>query len=171
MAKYKYFSEQPQSDFPDCMQTNIVRENGCCAGCCVPSCPLPPSPVIGPTGPTGPTGPQGIPGPDGLPGIPGPVGATGPTGPQGIPGADGAVGPTGPAGADGAVGPTGPAGADGAVGPTGPAGADGITPTFTIGTVTTGEPGTEASVTITGTPPEYILNFTIPQGPTGPAAG
>ena len=86
-------------------------------------------------------------------------------------GADGAVGPTGPAGADGAVGPTGPAGADGAVGPTGPAGADGITPTFTIGTVTTGEPGTAASVTITGTPPEYILNFTIPQGPTGPAAG
>lgn len=48
-------------------------------------------------------------------------------------------------------GPTGPAGAnglDGATGPTGATGATGPAPTLTIGTVTTGEPGTNASVTI-----------------------
>ena len=85
----------------------------------------------------------------------------GPTGP---------TGPTGPAGLDGATGPTGPAGLDGATGPTGPAGLDAPTPTLTIGIVTTGDPGTEASATITGTSPNYVLNLTIPQGPTGPAA-
>ena len=93
------------------------------------------------------------------------IGPTGPTGPSG-----GATGPTGPAGIDGATGPTGPAGIDGATGPTGPAGIDGETPTITIGTVTTGDPGTEASATITGTAPNFVLNLTIPQGPTGPAA-
>ena len=54
--------------------------------------------------------------------------------------------------------------------PTGPTGPASETPTLTIGTVTTGDPGTEASATITGTTPNYILNLTIPQGPTGPAA-
>lgn len=54
-----------------------------------------------------------------------PQGPTGPTGPQGIEGLTGATGPTGPTGA------TGPA------------------PTLEIGTVTTGAPGSEASVTIT----------------------
>ena len=54
--------------------------------------------------------------------------------------------------------------------PTGPTGATGETPSLTIGTVTTGDPGTEASATITGTSPNFILNLTIPQGPTGPAA-
>lgn len=48
--------------------------------------------------------------------------------------------------------------------------ATGATPTLTIGTVTTGDPGTEASATITGTSPDFVLNLTIPQGPTGPAA-
>lgn len=61
-------------------------------------------------------------------------------------------------------GPTGP------TGPTGSTGPAGETPTLTIGTVTTGDPGTEASASITGTPPNYILNLTIPQGPTGPIA-
>lgn len=42
-------------------------------------------------------------------------------------------------------GPTGPQGLAGATGSTGPA------PTFSIGTVTTGAPGTNASVTITPT--------------------
>lgn len=55
----------------------------------------------------------------------------------------------------------------GATGPTGPTGA---TPTLSIGTVTTGDPGTEATATITGTAPNYMLNLTIPQGPTGPSA-
>ena len=57
-----------------------------------------------------------------------PAGVTGPTGPQGI------EGPTGPQGVEGPTGPTGP---------TGPA------PSLEVGTVTTGEPGTDASVTIT----------------------
>ena len=39
---------------------------------------------------------------------------------------------------------------------------------LTIGTVTTGEPGTEAAASITGTAPNFVLNLTIPQGPTGP---
>ena len=82
----------------------------------------------------------------------------------------GTVGPTGP---QGPTGPTGPAGLDGATGPTGPQGEPGIdgeTPTITIGTVTTGDPGTEAAASITGTAPNFVLNLTIPQGPTGPAA-
>ena len=114
--------------------------------------------------------------PAGATGATGADGATGPTGPTGATGVDGATGPTGPTGAtgaDGATGPTGPTGAtgaDGATGPTGATGADGATPTLTIGTVTTGDPGTEASATITGTSPNFVLNLTIPQGPTGPAA-
>ena len=67
------------------------------------------------------------------------------------------------------TGPTGPTGPIGPTGPTGPAGADGATPVLTIGTVTTGDPGTEASASITGTAPNFVLNLTIPQGPTGPA--
>ena len=99
--------------------------------------------------PTGPTGPQGA------------AGTTGPTGPQG---AAGATGPTGPQGIAGPAGPTGP------TGPTGPAGnegAAGTAATFAVGTVTTGDPGTDAKVTNSGTPQNAILDFTIPQGPTG----
>ena len=62
------------------------------------------------------------------------------------------------------IGPTGPQG------PTGPTGLDAPPPTLTIGTVTTGAPGTDATAEITGTPPNFVLNLTIPQGPTGPAA-
>ena len=100
----------------------------------------------------------------------GPTGATGDIGPTGPTGATGDIGPTGPTGATGDIGPTGPTGATGDIGPTGPTGADGETPTLTIGTVTTGDPGTEATATITGTAPNFVLNLTIPQGPTGPAA-
>ena len=52
-------------------------------------------------------------------------------------------GPTGPTGPTGLEGATGPTGLEGATGPTGPA------PTLEIGTVTTGAPGSTASVTIT----------------------
>lgn len=75
--------------------------------------------------------------------------------------------PQGPTGPTGITGPTGAVGEVGATGPTGPSGE---TPTLTIGTVTTGEPGTDAEATITGTAPNYVLNLTIPQGPTGPTA-
>lgn len=54
------------------------------------------------------------------------------------------------------MGETGPTGPTGATGPTGPAGE---TPTFTIGTVTSGP---TAEVTITGTAPDYVLNFVLP---------
>ena len=71
----------------------------------------------------------------------------------------------------GEVGPQGEQGEQGEVGPEGPAGADGPTPTLTIGTVTTGEPGTPASAEITGEAPNFVLNLTIPQGEPGtPAA-
>ena len=119
---------------------------------CSPYCGNNPTPTIGPTGPQGVQGIQGVPGP------------IGPTGPQGVQGIQGIQGETGP------IGPTGPQGVQGVTGPTGPAGVDGETPTIAIGTVTTGAPGSEASATITGTAPNYVLNLTIPQGPTGPAA-
>ena len=132
--------------------------NRCCPGnsnqnaCC--------RPVIingvGITGPTGATGPQGPMGPQG------PIGATGVQGPVGPQGIAGPQGPQGPAGVAGATGTTGPTGATGATG------ADAEALTLTIGTVTTGDPGTEAAATITGTSPNYVLNLTIPQGPTGP---
>ena len=74
----------------------------------------------------------------------------------------GPTGPTGPIGPIGETGPTGP------TGPSGENGADAPTPTLTIGTVTTGDPGSEASASITGTAPNFVLNLVIPQGPTGP---
>lgn len=57
------------------------------------------------------------------------------------------IGPTGPTGPTGPSG--GPTGATGPTGPTGPSGEDGDTPTFSVGSVTTGAPGSEASVIIT----------------------
>ena len=69
-------------------------------------------------------------------------------------------------GATGPTGPTGPAG--GPTGTTGPTGPTGATPNITIGTVTTGNPGSFAAASITGTTPNLVLNLTIPQGPTGP---
>ena len=41
--------------------------------------------------------------------------------------------------------------------------------TLTIGTVTTGEPGTQAAATITGESPNQVLNLTIPRGQQGAA--
>ena len=105
--------------------------------------------------------------PTGATGIAGPTGPTGPTGATGEIGATGPTGPTGPTGATGEIGATGPTGPIGPAGATGPVGE---TPTLTIGIVTTGAPGTDAAATITGTSPNFVLNLTIPQGPTGPAA-
>ena len=66
------------------------------------------------------------------------------------------------------TGPSGETGATGPIGPTGPSGTDAETPVITIGTIITGDPGTQASASITGTWPNFVLNLTIPQGPTGP---
>ena len=62
-----------------------------------------------------------------------------------------------------------PKGDTGSQGPTGPDGADGVTPELSIGTVTTGEPGTDADVTIGGTAEAPIMDFVIPRGEVGEA--
>ena len=49
----------------------------------------------------------------------------------------------------------------GSTGPQGPA-------TITVGTTTTLNPGTEASVTNNGSLENVVLDFNIPMGPTGP---
>lgn len=81
------------------------------------------------------------------------VGPTGPTGPQGIPGSQGIPGPQGLIGATGPTGPTGPAG---------------TSETITVGTTTTGEPGTPALVVDRTGGPDHVLDFTIPAGIPGP---
>ena len=53
------------------------------------------------------------------------------------------------------------------VGPEGPQGETGPAPELEIGTVTTGEPGTNAAVTLTGSDGVYTINLTIPRGATG----
>lgn len=119
--------------------------------------------IVGPTGPTGPAGAATI-----------TVGTTTTT----DPGTDATVTNSGtnenvilnftiPRGEDGATGPTGATGSTGPIGLTGPTGA---TPVLTIGTISTGAPGTQAAATITGDAPNYVLNLTIPQGPTGPSS-
>lgn len=122
----------------------------------------------------------------------------GPEGPRGRQGADGEPGPAGVTSAEvtvdnttgtpsaqisvnagllslslsgikGETGPQGETGATGATGAQGPKGETGATPAFSVGTVTTGEPGTQASANITGTAEEPVLNLTIPRGNTGVA--
>ena len=65
------------------------------------------------------------------------------------------VGCCGVSGTGGVTGPTGP------TGPAGPA-------TIVVGTTTTGEPGSEASVVNTGTAENVVLAFSIPEGEVGP---
>lgn len=118
----------------------------------------------GPQGPPGPAGPQGAAGAPGPQGIPGAAGQIGNPGPQGIPGVQGA---TGPAGAQGPQGVKGDQGDPGPAGPWGPQGTPGPAATVTVGTTTTGAPGTNAVVTNVGTTSAAILNFTVPRGDTG----
>lgn len=121
----------------------------------------------GDTGPAGPRGPQGEKGDKGN------TGATGPQGPQGPQGEKGPKGDTGATGATGATGPQGPQGEQGPAGATGPKGETGDTgpagtaATIAVGTVTTGEPGTSATVTNSGTSSAAVFDFTIPQGEKG----
>ena len=112
-----------------------------------------------PQGEKGETGPQGPKGDTGSQGI------QGDTGPQGPKGDTGDTGPQGPKGDTGDTGPQGPKGDTGDTGPQGPAGA---AATVQVGTVSTGQPGTQASVNNSGTTKDAILNFTIPRGDTGP---
>ncbi|WP_322353990.1 hypothetical protein [Paratractidigestivibacter sp.] len=57
--------------------------------------------------------------------------------------------------------------ASGKAGPQGPAGVDGTTPDIQIGTVTTLEPGQDATVSVRGTVAEPVLDFGIPRGADG----
>lgn len=91
----------------------------------------------------------------------GATGAKGDTGPQGLPGTKGDTGDQGIQGIQGVPGQDGTDGIDGD---------DGISPTITIGTITTGAAGSSATATLTGTFPDYVLNMTIPRGNTGAAA-
>ena len=97
-------------------------------------------------------------------------------------------GPQGPAGEDGITptigdngnwflgetdtgkpsrGEQGPQGEPGQDGAPGTAGAPGAAATITVGETTTGEAGTQASVTNSGTTSAAVLNFTIPKGAKG----
>ena len=130
-------------------------------GCCPPPPPMPTCCFQGP------------------PGVTGAVGATGATGATGM-AATVQVGTTttGAPGTNASVTNTGtesnavlnfviPAGTTGATGANGATGADGTAATVQVGTTTTGAPGTNASVTNTGTESNAVLNFVIPAGATG----
>lgn len=148
----------------------------------------------GPVGPKGDTGQQGEQGPKGDKGDTGAsatitVGTTttGPAGsnanvvnsgtssaaildftiPQGAKGDKGDKGDTGEQGPQGNQGPQGTQGPKGDTGATGPTGPAGSAATITVGTTTTGNPGTNASVTNSGTSSAAVFNFTIPRGNTG----
>lgn len=101
----------------------------------------------------------------------GDTGAIGPQGPQGLKGDKGDTGATGPQGPQGLKGDKGDTGATGATGPQGAKGDTGATPNLQIGTVTTGEPGTNASASIRGTAEDPILDLQIPRGNTGTVEG
>lgn len=76
----------------------------------------------------------------------------------------GPKGDPGPPGEPGAPGEPGPPGEKGDPGPAGSPGVNGKTPTISIGTVTTLNPGSKATATITGTSPTLKLNLGIPRG-------
>ena len=100
------------------------------------------------------------------------VGAQGPRGEKGEPGAQGLRGEKGDTGAKGDKGEPGAPGARGEKGEKGDPGregspgATGATPRFTV-TAVTGEAGTAASVTQSGTAENPMVEFTIPQGMKG----
>ena len=131
----------------------------------------------GESGPEGPQGERGPAGPKGDPGEQGPQGDPGERGPAGPPGEQGEQGPAGPKGDPGERGPQGNPGAQGERGPEGPQGEQGAqgpagrSGTIAVGTVTTGEPGSEAKVTNVGTATDAVFDFTIPQGEPGEPGG
>ena len=88
-------------------------------------------------------------------------------GDKGDTGAQGEPGPQGEKGDKGDTGATGPQGEKGATGAQGEPGTDGAAATITVGTVTTGEPDTPASVVNSGTQNAAVLDFVIPQGEKG----
>ena len=116
----------------------------------------------------------------------GPAGEAGAQGPQGEGSATVAIGTvtTGNAGTNASVtnvgsttaatlnftiprGDTGATGSTGSQGPAGNDGSDGAAATIAVGSTTTGNAGTNASVTNSGTSSAATFNFTIPRGDTG----
>ena len=95
-----------------------------------------------------------------LKGDKGDAGVAGPKGEKGDPGEQG---PQGLQGEQGEIGPKGDKGDTGEIGPQGPAGADAATPNFTfaINMIASNE---TAYVTTTGTYPNLVITFNIPQG-------
>lgn len=83
--------------------------------------------------------------------------------PRGEPGQEGPEGPQGPQGLQG------PQGIQGLQGPAGADGPAGEAATVTVGTVTTLEPGEEATVENVGSESAAVLNFGIPKGDPGTA--
>lgn len=83
---------------------------------------------------------------------------------KGDKGDKGDKGEKGDTGAKGEKGDTGVKGDKGDKGDTGATGANGITPTLKIGSTSTGNAGTNASVTMTDNNNVYTLNFVIPKG-------
>lgn len=77
------------------------------------------------------------------------------------------VGPQGPQGETGATGPQGETGQTGPQGETGATGATGATPNIQIGSVETGNPGTDVEASISGTAENPLLNLKIPRGADG----
>jgi hypothetical protein len=118
--------------------------------------------ATGTTGPVGPQGPKGDAGSQGIQGIQGPKGDAGVAGAQGVAGPQG---PKGDTGANGIQGIQGLTGAAGPVGPKGDPGPTGPANNLTIGTVTSGP---VASATITGAPPNQVLNLVLPTTTTNP---
>lgn len=112
-------------------------------------------------------GEQGIQGIQGEKGDPGEKGEQGPKGDKGDQGEQGPKGDKGDAGEKGEKGDQGEQGPEGPQGSAGTNGTDGQTPNITIGTVTTLEPGTNATAEIIGATPNLTLNLGIPKGADG----
>lgn len=86
---------------------------------------------------------------------------------KGEQGPKGKTGATGPQGEQGVQGIQGPKGDTGETGPQGAIGADGQSATITVGTVTTLDAGSNATVENVGTQTNAIFNFGIPKGKAG----
>ena len=127
---------------------------------------------LGPQGPQGPQGEKGDTGPQGPKGEQGIQGIQGEQGPQGIQGIQGQQGPQGEKGDTGATGPQGPQGEQGDKGDKGDTGS---AATIAVGSTTTLSPGSNASVSNSGTSSAAVFDFAIPQGAKGdkgePGAG
>ena len=88
-------------------------------------------------------------------------------GPEGPAGQPGGQGPEGPQGNPGTPGEKGDKGDDGDDGQRGQPGTPGAAATVNAGSTTTGNPGTNASVTNSGTVNAAVFDFTIPMGAKG----